>query len=434
MKKNILNTIALGAVLLGLGGCADTWEPASNGKTGTLALSSLDIDMSNAEKVISSGASRASVDFDDFIITITDQTGKEEPREYRYADMPEILTLPEGDNYIIQVESHEVQKAEWDKPYYVGEKTFAVEAGKITSIGTVTAKFSSLKVTVKFGDDIRALMGDDVTVTITANDAGQLVYTADETRSGYFEVVNNSMTMIAHFEGTVDGVKTTLDTPFTDIEAGQHRIVTYSTKKSPDIPEQSGSIDPSDGIIIDADVDSEDLTGNTQVDEDLIDGSDRPGQEEQPEDPGTGDDDPSTDPDDQPAATFEATDSPKLKLDEVNTVSDDFGNCKVTILCPKGIQHLNVEIQTDNDNFKTTLEQVNLPLSFDLAYPGDSQEALASLNLATGDEVIGKDTVLFDITQFIPLLNPFEGNHKFIITVIDNENNSESLTLQFKSE
>ena len=437
MKHIIYKAFAIGALLLGLGSCADTWEPADTSKQGSLELSTLDIDMRNSETVITDAGSRASVtNFDDFIITITDNSGEAPTRKYRYADMPEVLTLPEGDAYEILVESHAVQKAEWDKPYYKGSKTFTITAGKITQIGAVECRFASLKVSVKFADDLMAMLGEDVKVVVKSNDAGELTFTKNETRSGFYEVVDNSTTMSAHFEGSIDGVWTEKDTPFPDIAAGQHRIITYSVKATPDIPEQSGQIDPSDGgIILDADVSTGEVSGDTQVDEDLIDGSDRPGQEQptEPDEP----DDPAgpDDPTDTPAATFEATDSPKLSLDAVNIVTGDFGNAIVTIKCEKGIQHLFVAIDTDSDNFLAALSDLGLDKPFDLAYPGDLEGSVGEdgLGLATGDKVINQTEVPFNITQFVPMLGGFPGNHNFTLTVTDNDGNEAKLVLKFKA-
>lgn len=433
MKYNILNILTVcGALSLGLTSCHDNPDmPAEpDNEFGEVSLASLSVDMSHAEKVVTSNAGRATVDLNDFIVTIEDKNGITPSQTWRYGDMPEILTLPVGDSYVVKVKSHDIKKAEWEKPYYEGETTFAIQKDDITQIGVVTAKFSSLKVTVVFGDDLRKVMGDDVTVTVKANDSGELVYTPSETRAGYFEVVPGSTTMTAHFEGTVDGVKTVQDTPFSDVDIAQHRIITYKLKSNPEIPDQSGQIDPSDGIGVDAEVTTVPIDSNIIVDEDLLDGSDRPGQEERPEepDPGPGPDNP----DEERVATFEATDSPNLDLNGVNIASDTFGNAKVTITCPKGIKHLVVDIQTDSDGFISTLNDLNLK-NFDLAYPGDAEESLESLQLPIKDQVINQTEVLFDITNFVGLLCIYPGNHNFVISVTNNENEVETMTLRFKA-
>lgn len=403
--------------------------------TGEAQLASMSIDMSDAEIVMQHTGSRASVDLNDFSVVVKSTTNPAAaPYSWRYGDMPEVITLPVGD-YVVEVESHKIQKAEWDRPYYKGSKNFTIESGKIVNIGVVTAKFASLKVTVVFDDEMRKLLGDDVTVTIESNDSGKLVFTPSETRAGFFEVVPNSTTMIAHFEGTVDGTYMKSDTPFTDVQPGQHRIVTYKISTGPSIPEQSGTIDPNDGIIIDTDIETIPIDGNITVEDDILDGSDRPGQEGQPDDPDDpGDDNPGGDkPGETAAATFEATDSPNLSLTGVNVASDNFGNAKVTIRCPKGFKNLVVTIVTDSDDFKVTLEDLNFMPSFDLAYPGEAEENLRNLQLPVGNEVINKTDVLFDITNFVGLLKIYPGNHNFVLSVTDNDNKCETMTLRFKS-
>lgn len=441
MKRFIYNIMFAGTLLAGLTSCHDeiNGPEITHGDEGTLQLSSLSIDMSDAEKVIHSSAGRASVDLSDFIVAITPKGSAAAYKTFRYGDMPEILTLPAGE-YTVAVESHNIQKAEWERPYFKGSQDFEITTGEITSVTPVTAKFSSLKVTVKFADDLLAVLGDNAKVTILANNEGLLTYTTQETRAGYFEVVDNSTTMIAHFEGDVDGLYTVYDTPFTDIEPGQHRIITYKAKQGPTPPEQTGNIDPSDGIGIDADVDIVDIDGNVNVDEDILDGSDRPGHEVLPGNPDPG---PGTDPepgpggdDDSHAATFEATNSPKLDLRGENIATEDFGNAIVTIKCPKGIKNLVVTIETESSSFKTTLGDIGLDKPFDLAYPGDLEESIGEdgLGLATGAKVINQTEVPFDITQFIGLLVPFQGKHTFVLSVTDNDNQCETLSLIFISK
>ncbi|MCH5219882.1 MAG: DUF4493 domain-containing protein [Muribaculaceae bacterium] len=442
MKHNIFNILTVCASLsLGLTSCHDNPDmPApEETRTGQVQLSSLGIEMNNVEQVINSSAGRTTTDVNDFIVTITPETEGLASHVYRYGDMPEVLTLPVG-KYDIKVESHKIEKAAWEAPYYTGSTEFSITDGEITNIGTIIAKFASLKVTVIFSDDLRKVIGDDVTVTVYSNDEGELVFTPQETRSGYFEVIPGSTTMVARFVGTIDGVRTEQETSFADIAAGQHRIITYKTKAGPEIPEQTGSVSP--GIGLDTDIESEDLSGNVTVDENdnNYDNSDRPGHEELPDvdDPTPpGPDVPDNPgPDDQPAATFEATDSPNLKLDEVNTVSDDFGNAIVTIFCEKGIKNLVVTINTDSDDFSSALEDLGLNEPFDLAYPGDLEDKIGEdgLGLATGDKVINQTEVPFDITLFVPMLAGFPGLHTFTLSVTDNDNNIESLTLRFKAE
>ena len=347
--------------MLGAASCSEDWTPPV-AEEGSVNLNSLSVDMSDAEKVSTSTVSRASVDLAPFIVTVSN--GADYTRTYTYGDMPEVLALPVG-SYTISVKSHEVQKAEWERPLYLGTKEFIVTKGKITDIGVVTASFASLKVTVQFTDDLKPLLGDDVKVTVIANDQGSLVYTPSETRAGFFEVVEGSNTMIARFEGTIDGVYTTQDTPFADVEAGQHRIVRYSAKSNPDIPEQSGGISGS-GITLDTSVINQDINSDVIVSEDNIDSSDRPGQEE-PDQPGPGPDEPGPDQPGEKAVTFEPHDSPNLDLEGENDANEYVGNAIVRITAPKGIKDLVVSITSDNGDFEDTLNEMHLMPNFNLA-------------------------------------------------------------------
>lgn len=416
--------------MLGAASCSEDWTPPV-AEDGSVNLNSLSVDMSDAEKVSTSTVSRASVDLAPFIVTVSN--GADYTRTYTYGDMPEVLTLPVG-SYTISVKSHEVQKAEWERPLYLGTKEFTVTKGKITDIGVVTASFASLKVTVQFTDDLKPLLGDDVKVTVIANDQGSLVYTPSETRAGFFEVVEGSNTMIARFEGTIDGVYTTQDTPFSDVEAGQHRIVRYSAKSNPDIPEQSGGISGS-GITLDTSVINQDINSDVIVSEDNIDSSDRPGQEE-PDQPGPGPDEPGPDEPGEKPVTFEPFNSPNLDLDAENVATADFGNAIVRISASKGIKSLVVNIHTSNEVLPGLLAGMGLGEPFDLADINEDSttgDSVKTLNLPFNSQVAGQTEVDFNISDFVPLLVDLAGNHEFTITVTDNDNKAETMTLRFKS-
>lgn len=439
MKKNILYIMtACAAMTLGLSSCHDDpsiVKPVDGGE-GQINLAALSIDTSDAEKVVNSTAGRAAdIDINDFIVTITNKDDESFVRTWRYAEMPEVVTLPVGDNYVVSVESHKVQKAEWEKPYFRGSEEFSVAAGEITTVGTVTARFSSLKVTIVFDESLKAIVDNDANVTVSANDEGQLTYTRsdiDAARAGYFEVVENSMTMIAHFEGKIGGVATTYDTPFTTVEAGQHHIITYKAKSLPPIPDQTGQIDP-DGIRVEATVQVINIASGIVVEEEVLDPVDDPNHEVLPDNPDNptppGPDIPDI-PDEDAAATFEASESPNLDLNGRNQVTAAFGNAKVLIKCPKGISNLFVNIATTDVDFRETLEGGGM-LSFDLCYPGDAELSITDLGLPVNDEVRNKTEILFDISDFVPLLVNFPGEHTFTITVRDNDNAEATQTLIF---
>lgn len=286
MNNKIYGLVAGAALLFGAASCSENWNPPTE-EEGSVSLASMGLDVSNLEKVITASVgsgSRASMDVSNFLVKIYDSR-EALAGSWKYADMPEIVTLP-ADSYRVDIESHEIEKAQWDAPYFCGSKEFEVTAGKITSLGVVTCKFASLKVSIKFTDDLRNYLGDDTEVSVVANDEGRLVYTPAETRSGYFEVIEGSTTLVVTFNGTVNGNAETVRKVYTDVEPGQHRIITYDVKTTQQpIPDETGQIDPSNGISLDISVTDEDLSGNVTVEEEPLPDEPRPG--EWPEEPET---------------------------------------------------------------------------------------------------------------------------------------------------
>ena len=447
MKPIIYKFLAVGLTLFSLSSCDENvWESELKEGNGVVELKSLTIDVDDRENIVKRLPTRATYDLSNFIITVTDKNLGKVVGQWVYEDMPEVLTLPVNDKYNIKVESHKINLAEWDRPYYCGNKDFEIEQSKITRIGDVSAKFESLKVTIKFADDLRAVMGDDVKVTVKGTNGSELVYTPDNNKIGYF-AIDGSNTFAAHFEGTVGGVKTESATPFKNIAKGQHHILTYSAKSGPEIPEQSGSIDSSSGVELDLEYEVDEVGSDMQIEEDIINSDDRPGQEETEDDPGNeedpqpgpGGDDP--EPDGNSDIEFEAYDSPNLDLEGINIASNDFGNAIIRINCKNGIKKFVVEIGSDDeDGFGQAIKDLGLT-SFDLTDPDETQERnLKELNLPYGESVLNQNQVDFDITGFVPLLLAYQGQyttshtHTFTMTVTDNNGETSVLNLRFLVE
>jgi hypothetical protein len=131
--------------------------------------------------------------------------------------------------------------------------------------------------------------------------------------------------------------------------------------------------------------------------------------------------------------TFE---SETVDLDGTNSVAD-FGtglkNAVVTIGATEGIQNLIVTI-ISNSLSKEDLEDSGLTDEFDLANPGQYEAALKGMGFPVGDEVVGQTSVVFDITQFVPLLKAFPDEvHTFRIKVVDSKNNNKTQELKFQA-
>ncbi|MDE6854500.1 MAG: hypothetical protein K2J38_05535, partial [Muribaculaceae bacterium] len=211
----------------------------------------------------------------------------------------------------------------------------------------------------------------------------------------------------------------------------------YSAKQNPDFPEQAGGISGS-GITLDTSVINQDINSDVIIGEDNIDSSDRPGQEE-PEQPGP--DQPGPDQPENPeqpgdkAVSFEPYNSPNLNLDEVNDANEYVGNAIILITAPKGIKSLVVTIKSDNPDFEETLDAMHLMPNFNLADVTDpiiETNLRDILHLPYNSAVQNQTEVEFNITDFIPMMPAFTGSHTFTISVTDNDNKCETMSLRFK--
>lgn len=435
MKTKILSILALA---IGLFSCSDdTWEPTTNNE-GELRLSDLSVEVNTAENARSRAEGDATVDVSDFIVTI--MQGEEQKQQWKYAEMPEVVTLPVG-KYTIMVKSHEVQKAEFDKPYYLSApKEFEIEAKKITSIGSVECIFSSVKTTVNIADDLLEYLGDDYKVTIVASEDGSLTFTKDEIatpdkegKAGYFEALEQSMTLVATFTGTVNGEQATIRYTKTDVKAGNYYKITYSLKGiDVDIPEQIGSIGIN-GITINTETtDVNDMNIPVDLTEEVITPEhQRPGQEGNM--PGEEIPDTPDQPGEDDAIIFKSK-TKDINLESINDANNFSGEAVVIITANEGITNLLVEIESDNSEFIDAVGDL-MPTKFDLANPEstDLEESLSSIGFPVGNEVKGQPSADFDITTFVPLLKSFPGNHTFTITVVDTKGNIKTLELKFKA-
>lgn len=416
MKTKILSYLMVLLGVVGLTACDSSIEPNPKSQ-GQVDLSKVGVEVDNAELVVK----RATYDCSGFLITILNESGAI-CGSWVYSEMPEIVTLEVG-KYTLEAKSHVLERQAWDMPYFYGSTTFEVKNGEITSVDNVVCKFESLKVTIKYTDRLLGYLNGDAKVTVVANDEGLLEYSQTETRSGYFAVVDGSNTLVAQFEGTVNGNVETLRKTYTDVKSGTHLILTFDVKAGdPTIPDEFGQI-ASGGIGIDVSVDSEDLTGDVTTDEDAVSKPTRPGDDfgqgedpgpDKPTPPGPGDDPQNT-------ITIKSDDvlfNEDEDYKEPNTPGDGSYVVKIHTDAEKGLAHLNVEIKSDNDNFKASVLDL-MPLSFDLAEAGENSEAFSSIGFPVNEEVRGASDVDFVITEFVPLLTAFQGTHQFIITVVD---------------
>lgn len=436
-------------VAAGLTSCSDTWEPdvkTSGSGVGKLRTSTLGLEVTNGEKLIKDGAapdlkkakSRESIVLNDYVVTVTERGGDTPVETWKYAEMPELPIFAAGD-YTVKVASAEApEPSGWNCPYFVGEQDFTIEANKITDVEKVVCTLANIRVTVVFKETLLSKAGDDLKVVVTSEAGNSLTFTPSTPGedAGYFASTEDAnQTLKFTFTGTVNGNYEEFAQAVKEVKKGQHRKIIFGLTMNDALsPEEKGIISV-DGtpISVDTDVVEEDLTTiNNDVEEDILDSSDRPGHEVLPEEPGPdqpGPDEPTPPTPGEDTVTFT---SATIDLEGVNKVADFTDkDAKVEITAKDGIANLKVEIVAVPD-FQAALADFGLDKPFDLAYPGDLAEGLAGLGLPTGDAVIGKNAVTFDITQFVPMLSAFPGRNTFNLTVVDQKGVEKSISMIFE--
>ena len=332
MKK--IFYIALTAVL-GLAGTScdrekltyDSEPGEISGKTGTLDLSSFDAIPNNDIKEIEKKPVSRAVDTGDFTVQIfrTDNGSETLENNWKYSETPEIVTLNVG-NYNLKVFSHEVQPAEWEKPYYYADKTFSIEENRVTQIDTLVCTLQNIKVSVSYSEDLKTLMGEDCKVTVEIG-KGTLDFDKEESRAGYYRSDSESNLLIATFSGTIDGYEEVNRIQVDNVKAGEWRKIHYDIKR-PEPGSETGGVTPS--VTLDASCEIIDHFGNVTIDEEVI-------EDPNPIDPGT---DP--DPTDAPKIT-----SSTIKLGTPVTVTEGLQvSVDITSSDKNGLTGLVVDIES----------------------------------------------------------------------------------------
>ena len=420
---------SLSAVVLT--GCSmeETFQKGAPESTGTLKTSCLAPKLGNTEGInISTRAGVPSTD--DFNVVISRKTNAREAAqgsvEYKYGEMPEVLTLPVGE-YKVYAHHGENKPADWDSPYYYGESEFSIDANKITdNVDPIVAKLSNIRVTIVFSASLLSAMSDDSKVEVRVGDQGVKEFTPSETRSAYFKHVNKSQSLTATFTGTVDGSEVVETEGYDNVAPGNHYRITFRMHGIEE--DKPGTITA--GVTVDASVET--INMNQTVDgekEEYLENDMRPqqGGKDDPTPPTPDDPDQPTAPSITSAKPTEAGLVP-VDLDIVNEVTDET-YCVLNVVSTAEGGILSFEVDIDSNTLTADeLASFGLSSHLDLVNPGSLAEPLTGLGLPVN--VGGKKEVEFDITSFMGMLSALgEGTHIFTLTVSD-ANGTTSTTLK----
>lgn len=432
MKNIFLICLTLMAVLFTFSAChSEKMETGATDVTGQLSLASMKMEVDLKVDTVYP-QSRAGVDVSNFLLTIKNSQG-EQVEQYTYSEMPEIISLPVG-TYTVVASSAEAATNGFDVPFYTGStEQFTIKENELTEVSALTCRLANVMISVEYDEELRKLMGEDVVTTVKIGD-NSLDIPSSETRKAYLIAPASAGSMDITLKGTIDGESVTEVKRVENVQAGQYNIIKYVL--SP-VDDGNNSVGGNLNIAINIDssmTSSDETVGVNPGEEPGIDDFPTDGGEEPGDGDGDGGDESGSE---QNMPTIVGTDfngnTFDISKDVLTVTKGQSVSLSVTLLAPNKMAHVYVTIDSETLT-EDVLVGVNLAKNFDLAEPGDLEAGLKGLGFPTGTDVIGKEEIPFDITQFTSLLGIYgAANHNFIIRVVDQQGLEVTETLKIKS-
>ena len=432
MKNIFLICFMLMVVLFTFSAChSEKMETGTTDVTGQLSLASMKMEVDLKVDTIPP-QSRAGGDVSNFLLTIKNSQG-EQVEQYTYSEMPEIISLPVG-TYTVVASSAEAATNGFDVPFYTGStEQFTIKENELTEVSALTCRLANVMISVEYDEELRKLMGEDVVTTVKIGD-NSLDIPSSETRKAYLIAPASAGSMDITLKGTIDGESVTEVARKDNVQAGQYHIIKNVLSLVNDGNNKVGG-NVNIAINIDSSMTSSDETvGVNPGEEPGIDDFPTDGGEEPGDGDGDGGDESGSE---QNMPTIVGTDfngkTFDISKDVLTVTKGQSVSLSVTLLAPNKMAHVYVTIDSETLT-EDVLVGVNLAKNFDLAEPGDLEAGLKGLGFPTGTDVIGKEEIPFDITQFTSLLGIYgAANHNFIIRVVDQQGLEVTETLKIKS-
>lgn len=420
---NKLYIVASLAAGLFLTSCSSENPFGGNEGEGQLLKAALAVDIDVDDVVRNNAATRADAELDDFKVVFSREGDSQPTAKYSYGDMPEIVTLPAG-KYTCTATYGENRPAEWESPYFLGKsETFDIRAFEITSyIEPIICSLENIKVTVDFDATLRNAMSDDSFVEVKVGGSSALNYgigEADSQKAGYY-MYSDELTLVAVFNGTVDGANLVETKSLKNIQKGNHYKIKFTLHQGPGSDPVG---DANTDVAVDASVTVVDVARNISLgSESLLDEEgDRPTE-------GGGEVNPPNPPVNNPPTIIGQS---PLNLDGINDGAS-ISSCVINVhsSAQGGFQSLTCDIISE----KLTPEELATMLLSDhldlVNTPSEMQEMLTNLGFPVC--VGGKSDATFDITPFLGVLGALgQCEHHFVLTVTD-ANGTTSKTLKIK--
>lgn len=420
MKAKYLMGALLTMILAG--GCSK--ETPFNSETvsgeGKFSRSAILLDVRDGDDMITQDT-RAG-ELNDFKILFFKNNNPAPEASYMYAEMPDVVVLPVG-KYTVKATKGTDVEAEWESPYFIGTSPeFDITEDEIASeLDPIVCVLQNVKVSIDFAPMLSGNMSPDSYVEVKVGDNAGLQFTkSHEGMAGHFRHTEG-VSLVATFHGEVEGLPRVETKSHDNVLKGHHYKITF--KLDTQNSDHYGEADAA--IAIDASVTTVDLEHNVEIGADEpLDDSERPTE--------GGSQTPPDDPNEKQAPQIEG--EAPINIDQVNTITDGM-SCvlNITSKAAGGFTKFTCDIESDKLT-PDELAGVGLNAHLDLVNtPEDLKDALTGLGFPV--EVGGQKEVIFNLTNFLPMLEALGPNeeHHFILTVGD-ANGETVKTLKLKTK
>lgn len=345
---------------------------------------------------------------------------------YSYTELPKVIALKVG-TYRVVVQSEATMPESSDNPFYAGSQSIDIKKNKVTELDKIVCTLATTKVTVAV--DAASFDGEIAPgYQVQVNNGGTGIYSFTETdikseKAKYFKTEIHKVLNITLTGKRPDGQSIREASTISNVKGGEWRKVKVSVV-------QTGTL--KSALKIDSSMEEVNTDIKVPVEDDII----KPDPDPDPENPGNPDPNPDPTPGDYTLTIlgdgFNIDQS--ISVPMVTTTPENPKTVIVNISASKGLNNLFVEINSETLT-EDILTEVGLSKRFDLAYPGALKEGLQGLGLPTGDDVKGQTAIVFNITEFTPMLGIYGvATHKFIIRAVDAAGNEVKKTLTLISE
>lgn len=384
-----------------------------------------DIQIDDEEIILTKAVSAASGNYSIFIYDMDDKLVK----STSYAEVKandNKLSLSAGSYTLVARSTEEdVPVSAFAQPVYGTETSFNIEAGEVTTIGSLTCTLLQAKVTVAYSDEFLAMVTGDCKTSVEVTAGSSLDFALSynggnpsyEQEAGYFAVNNGeNTTMTVTFSGKIDGKTAKQVKAFAGISPKQWRQIRFVKKVN---AEGEATFD----IVINDYVDDEEL-GNLIAGNEVIKGDD-------PEAPkGDGGIELLLDYEAGCDADFTSLDNIVFPI--IASTDDPTVCLKLKAIVPNGVKKFSVDIESDNESFSLAVNAADAT-HLDLISPSDDNMIIFQVvPFPYGADLYGQTELSFDLSTAQPamMIGPYYGTHKFTMNITDLQGCKKSILVQ----